>query len=212
MSARGLHAGIVITALGVALAASSHARAEDPMDMDAVLHRSFRTATPDEWTSRLAQDETQALCSRYRNLPPAEVAAKIREAQERTFRYPGDGRLSGDWRDGAKLAAIGTGGHIGRIQPDPPGRPKGGNCYACHELAKGEVAAGNLGPSLTGFGLRLGDTAESRAYTYRKIYNAQAFHACSAMPRFGTNGWLTPEQIADLVAYLLDPGSPVNAR
>jgi sulfur-oxidizing protein SoxX len=30
------------------------------------------------------------------------------------------------------------------------------------------------------------------------------------MPRFGHNGVLTPEQIAHLVALLLDPASPVN--
>jgi len=30
------------------------------------------------------------------------------------------------------------------------------------------------------------------------------------MPRFGHNGWLTPEQVADLVAFLLDAESPVN--
>jgi sulfur-oxidizing protein SoxX len=30
------------------------------------------------------------------------------------------------------------------------------------------------------------------------------------MPRFGTSGTLTPEQIKDFVALLLDPASPVN--
>jgi sulfur-oxidizing protein SoxX len=30
------------------------------------------------------------------------------------------------------------------------------------------------------------------------------------MPRFGHNKVLTPEQIKDYVAYLLDPASPVN--
>jgi sulfur-oxidizing protein SoxX len=47
-------------------------------------------------------------------------------------------------------------------------------------------------------------------YVYGKIYNSQAFLACSQMPRFGHNGVLTEEQITHLVALLLDPDSPVN--
>jgi len=45
---------------------------------------------------------------------------------------------------------------------------------------------------------------------YGKIYNAKAFNLCSAMPRFGHSGTLSEQQIKDLVALLLDPGSPVN--
>jgi sulfur-oxidizing protein SoxX len=110
----------------------------------------------------------------------------------------------------AGAAGLGTGGHIGRIQPDPPDRRRGGNCYACHALAPGEVAAGNLGPSLTGYGRARGATPEVIRYTYQKIFNAQAFFPCTSMPRFGHSGWLTPKEIADAVAFLLDPGSPVN--
>jgi sulfur-oxidizing protein SoxX len=47
-------------------------------------------------------------------------------------------------------------------------------------------------------------------YTYEKLYNAQAFVACSSMPRLGHNGILKPEQIAHVTAYLLSPESPVN--
>ena len=47
-------------------------------------------------------------------------------------------------------------------------------------------------------------------YTYGKIYNPEAFSACSNMPRFGQHGILTEEQITNLVALLLDPESPVN--
>jgi sulfur-oxidizing protein SoxX len=32
------------------------------------------------------------------------------------------------------------------------------------------------------------------------------------MPRLGHNGFLTPEQIAHVVAYLVDPQSPVNRK
>ena len=45
---------------------------------------------------------------------------------------------------------------------------------------------------------------------YDKIYNAHAHYPCSLMPRFGHNGRLTPEQVADLVAFLLDGESPLN--
>ena len=179
-------------------------------DAEALVRKAFAGATEDEWRTRLAQDETQALCSRYRNAPPPDVAARILERERATLRLPDDGRLLGDWREGEKLASIGTGGHIGRIQPDPPDRRKGGNCYACHKLAAKEVAAGTIGPSLTGYGRLRGNSPEVVRYTYEKIQNAQAFFPCSHMPRFGYHGWLGPKEIADVAAFLLDPESPVN--
>jgi sulfur-oxidizing protein SoxX len=125
-------------------------------------------------------------------------------------RYPEGGKLIGDWRKGEQLASISGGGQLSRITPEPPERKRGGNCYACHALAPQEIAAGNLGPSLTGYARLRGNSEESARYTYDKIYNAQAFLACSFMPRFGHNGWLTPDEVADIVAFLLDPQSPVN--
>lgn len=178
--------------------------------VEQAMHDSFRSATPDEWRTRLDQDEVQRLCSRYRNDPPPEVAARITELSGSEYRYPKDGKLLGDWKNGEKLASSGRGGHIGKIHPDPPGRKKGGNCYACHQLAKSEVAAGNLGPSLSHYAERRGTSAQAVRFVYQKIYNAQAFFPCSHMPRFGHNDWLTPEEIADTVAFLLDPESPVN--
>lgn len=177
---------------------------------EALVREAFATATPEEWDTRIRQDDAQALCSRYRNAPPADIARQLLAAQLRTLRYPEDGKLLGDWQKGEKLAAIGSGGHIGKIQPDRTGTPKGGNCYACHTLATKEIAAGNLGPSLTHFGKLRGNSPEVIKSTYEKIYNAQAFYPCSQMPRFGHNGWLTPAEIADAVAFLLDPDSPVN--
>ena len=49
-----------------------------------------------------------------------------------------------------------------------------------------------------------------RKYAYGKIYNAEAYTACSNMPRFGHSGILTEQQIKDVVALLMDPDSPVN--
>jgi len=47
-------------------------------------------------------------------------------------------------------------------------------------------------------------------YAYAKVYNPDAFAACSNMPRFGYKHILTEQQIKDVVALLMDPESPVN--
>jgi len=196
----------------VLVSASSVAAADKAAvsNTEATMRRSFSTATPDDWKARLTQDEVQALCSQYRNNPPPKITARILASQQRTLRYPPGGKMIGDWREGEKLASIGTGGQLSAIRPEVPGAPRGGNCYACHTLASSEVAAGNLGPSLTGFGKMRGTSPDAVKRTYEQIFNVQAFYPCSMMPRFGHNGWLTPQQIADAVAFLLDPQSPVN--
>ena len=72
------------------------------------------------------------------------------------------------------------------------------------------MSYGTIGPSLRNFGKTRGNTEQTQRYAFAKIYNSQAFSACSNMPRFGHNGILTEEQIKDLVALLVDPASPVN--
>ena len=179
-------------------------------EVEAVMRESFAGVTPEQWQTRVEQDEVQKLCSHYRNDPPPQVAQRILELSSRNFRYPASGELLGDWKNGEKLASSGKGGHIGTIQPDPPGRKRGANCYACHALAPDELSAGNLGPSLTGYGKLHGQSPQSVKRVYQKIYNAQASYPCSQMPRFGHNQWLTPQEVSDAVAFLLDPESPVN--
>ena len=49
-----------------------------------------------------------------------------------------------------------------------------------------------------------------RRYAWGKVFNPDAYAACSNMPRFGHNGILTEQQIRDVVALLMDPDSPVN--
>lgn len=187
------------------------ASAGDVSQAEEAFRRSFSTAAPQEWKARLEQDEVNALCSKHRDKPPPEVAAHIIELSQASLKLPADTKaMLGDWRNGEKLASMGTGGHIGKIQPDRPGTKQGGNCYACHTIARKEVAAGNLGPALTDYAKVRGTSAEAVRYVYAKIYNAQAFFPCSSMPRFGHNGWLTPQEIADLTAFLLDPESPAN--
>ena len=59
---------------------------------------------------RLDQDETQKLCSEYANRPlPASVAEKIQQVNLATIRYPADGKLVGDWKNGEKIAQSGQG-------------------------------------------------------------------------------------------------------
>ena len=156
---------------------------------------------------RLDQDETQRLCS----IPPSatlakDVAAGIEKANLATIKYPADGKLIGDWRDGEKVAQSG----IGKQYSDDPKRPSGANCYACHQLTKEEISFGTIGPSLYHFGKLRGNSEAIQRYTYGKIYNSQAYTACSNMPRFGHKTILTEQQMKDVTALLLDPASPVN--
>jgi sulfur-oxidizing protein SoxX len=156
---------------------------------------------------RLDQDEAQKLCS----IPPSatlpkDVAAAIEKANLASIKYPADGKLLGNWRDGEKIAQSG----IGKQYSDDPKLPSGANCYACHQLTKEEISFGTIGPSLYNFGKVRGNSDAIQRYAYGKIYNSQAFSACSNMPRFGHKGILTEQQIRDVTALLLDPNSPVN--
>ena len=153
------------------------------------------------------QDEVQELCTRYRNEPPKELAEKIESTQAAGVRYPASGKFLGDWRQGEKIAQDGYGLRFTDLDTK---RPNGGGCYNCHRIAPAEISYGTIGPSLYRFGALRGAGEPVQRYVYGKIYNSQAFLACSQMPRFGHNGVLTEEQITHLVALLLDPESPVN--
>jgi sulfur-oxidizing protein SoxX len=156
---------------------------------------------------RLEQDETMALCSKAATSKlPKDVAKRIEAMNHKTIKLPADGKLLGDWKEGEKIAQSG----VGKQFSDNPANPSGGNCYACHRLSPQELAFGNIGPSLYNFGKLRGNTKEVQQYTFGKIFNSQAFSACSSMPRFGHNGILTEKQIRDVTALLLDPESPVN--
>lgn len=155
---------------------------------------------------RLKQDETQALCSQYQDNPPKAVRAKIEAINQKLLKYPADGKLLGDWKEGEKIAQSG----VGKQFTDNPDNPAGGNCYACHQLTKTELSYGNIGPSLYNFGKVRGYSEAIVKYAYGKISNSEAFSACSNMPRFGHGGILTEQQIKHVTALLMDPESPVN--
>jgi sulfur-oxidizing protein SoxX len=156
---------------------------------------------------RLDQDDTQRACS----LPagktvPKDVAARIEQENLASIRWPADGKYVGDWKNGEKIAQEGR----GMQYSDDPKIAAGANCYACHQLAPQELSFGTIGPSLYQFGKRRGYSEETRKYAYGKIFNAEAYSACTNMPRFGHKGILTEAQIKDVVALLVDPESPVN--
>ena len=157
---------------------------------------------------RLEQDEVQRLCSEYvgdRKMPK-DVAERIEKSQAVLIKYPADGKYLGDWKSGERIAQSG----VGMQFSDAEGGAAGANCYACHELTKAELAFGTIGPSLYNFGKIRGFTPDMQKYAYGKVYNSEAYSACSSMPRFGHKAILTEQQIRDVVALLMDPQSPVN--
>lgn len=158
------------------------------------------------WQSRVDQDETQKVCSLTRNHPDAEQAKAILAREKAAVVFPADGKVLGDWKKGERVANTGTGGQF----TDKDDTYRGGNCYACHQMAASELSYGTLGPSLLEYGKNRKFKPEEARDAYAKIYNAQSVQPCSNMPRFGHNKFLSEEQIKDVTAYLFDPESPVN--
>jgi L-cysteine S-thiosulfotransferase len=186
-------------------AAAQPARKIDPATVEAYVKSAFGKAK-DGWEIRVQQDETQRLCTQYRNEPPTGEAEKIVARELAAVAFPADGKLLGDWKAGQKIAQSGRGGQFS----DPPGTETGGNCYACHQMSPAELSFGTLGPPLTNYGRdRKFDLDEAKA-AYIRIFNSNAVLACSNMPRFGHHKVLTEQQIKDVLAYLFDPASPVN--
>ncbi len=165
---------------------------------------------------RIAPEASNDLCSQ------ADVAGKaldektakaIEAANMAAIKWPSDGKYLGDWKRGEKVAQSGK----GLTWRDKITRVNGGNCYNCHQIDPSFNSYGTLGPSLVGYGKLRGVTDPNSPaaqavvkYTWGKIWNSRAYNACSNMPRAGTNGILTQNQVRDLVALLLDPNSPVN--
>jgi sulfur-oxidizing protein SoxX len=177
----------------------------DPAAVDAYLKSTFGKASP-EWRARIEPDETLKLCNQYRNAIPSAEADKIVARELAKVVYPADGKMLGDWKEGAKIANNGRGGQFS----DDADTEAGGNCYACHQMEKQELSYGTLGPSLTAYGKDRSYAPDAIKSAFAKIFDSQAVLACSNMPRFGANKVLTEKQITDLVAFLFDPESPVN--
>ena len=167
---------------------------------------------PENLTRRSVQDRSQKICSKVgeAGLPDSEAAEVVRLARA-SIQYPASGKLIGDAKIGQKLVSDGGGLRIrgGKLEKR---KQNGALCMNCHAMDPKEVNSGNLGPALTGYGAQRGNSDAVAKYTYDKIYNAWAYLPCSNMPRLGASGFLTPEQITHVVAYLIDPQSPVNKK
>lgn len=204
----------IVTLALLAIAASTSAQAAGPdkklqAKVDAFIANSFLTGE-NQFPERLKQDETMRACNQYRDRVPEKIAAEITAREAKNIQLPADGKMLGDWKKGEKHFKDGFAYRIGKIEPDDLKKDRGGNCYACHSGDPKEVAFGTIGPGLTGYGKLRGASDEIVKYTYEKIYNSQAFTACSQMPRLGYHGILTPEKVAHITAYLVSPDSPVN--
>ena len=199
---------ILLTTIAIPLMIAALPAAADPAHRAqaiAVIKKDFQPRGQ-AGLDRLAEDGVQAICNRTGNKPPDYIEKAMTADQLATVKYPADGKLLGDWKEGEKIAQSGR----GFTWTDNPGLPVGGNCYNCHKIAPKETSFGTIGPSLYQFGKLRGNTAETQKYAYSKIWNAKAFNLCSEMPRFGHAGALNEKQVKDLVALLLDPESPVN--
>ena len=210
---------ITLSVLVAAAIIAGCATAPSSADLDkttaAVVKSSFR----DEGivkASVLDTDETNKACSAadVAGKPLDEATVKAIEASNmKTIKWPANGKFLGNWQEGEKLAQSGR----GLTWTDDAKTPNGGNCYNCHQIDKKEISFGTIGPSLYNFGKLRGvsdpNSPASKAiveYTWGKIWNAKAYNACSNMPRAGHMGIMTEAQVADLVALLLDPKTPVN--
>lgn len=161
---------------------------------------------------RLTQDEIQKICSEVARSGKDiddKTAEKVTALAKATIKYPEGGIKLGDWKKGRDIAWSGFGFRTAHNVDDHSRGAPGGNCYNCHQLAT-DRTGGNLGPSLTGYGKLRGSSPEMLKYTYEVIYNPHSYFACTNMPRIGAKGVLTQQQIADVMAYLFDPASPVN--
>ena len=200
---------LAIPAAVLALAGCATTQDQDTLRAEAIamMKASFKEKGQAK-LDRIDQDEMQKQCSIYVDgkVMPKDLANGLEKAQQALIKYPADGKYLGDWKSGEKIAQAG----VGKQYSDDPAKPAGGNCYACHQLSKAELSYGTIGPSLYNFAKLRGYGEQIQRYAWGKVYNSQAFSACSSMPRFGHSQILTEQQIRDVVALLMSPDSPVN--
>lgn len=204
----GIAAGCSVAAADGKASASAASAGAGPTDAEvaALMKASFREKGLAK-LDRLEQSELQAACSTYAVTPmPAELRSKLEKAALDAVRYPADGNYLGDFKRGERIAQSG----VGMQFSDNEKTVNGGNCYACHQLAKEELAFGNIGPSLYHYGKVRGNAEPMLKYTWARLWSSHSYNACTAMPRYGAAGILSEDQLRDVMALLLDPKSPVN--
>lgn len=127
---------VAILALGALAAGCASMMAESEEQKAAKALAMMKTSFKDRGQAkieRLDQDEMQRLCSLAEQKPlPKEVAERLEKEQQALVKYPADGKLLGDWRQGERIAQSGAGKQFN----DDPATPSGANCYACHQLSK----------------------------------------------------------------------------
>jgi sulfur-oxidizing protein SoxX len=221
--ARGVLAALCLAALagGPAAAADSSGQSdytkmssEDLAEHLIFKAKGFKTdmATQEGTTvgKRLQQDELQKSCSGKGQMDSSRVSRVI-ELARGSMEYPDDGIELGDWKKGQSLAENAYGFRVGHNIDDHGAKETGGLCINCHKMEeKKAIRSGTLGPSLVNYGNNRGTGEQTRKYTYEVLYNPHVFFPCTKMPRFGANEVLTQQKIRHIMAYLLDPESPVN--
>ena len=161
---------------------------------------------------RLHQDALQKSCSKLKGGPldSATVQKVIGLARE-SMNYPEGGIEIGDWKKGQALAENAYGWRIGHKTDDHSARETGGLCINCHAMEEDkQIRSGTLGPSLISYGEGRGMNERTKKYVYEVLYNPHVYFPCTNMPRFGARDVLTQQKISHIMAYLLDPDSPVN--
>ena len=211
---------VLAAAFTVACAADGHSNKLSSAELDAltadIVAKDFHDKGIVKVEEAFAVDETITACNAadVAGTPLSDDEARRIEALNMaTVKWPSDGRYLGDWKLGEKIAQSGR----GKTWTDKADTVNGGNCYNCHQISAEELSFGTIGPSLYNYGKLRGVTdpsdpasAEVVKYTWGKIWNSKAYNACSNMPRAGTKGILTEDQVRDIMALLLDPASPVN--
>jgi sulfur-oxidizing protein SoxX len=201
-----MNAKLIFGAMALSLATALPVQAEDlDAKTTAIIKRDFRDKGIAK-ADRVNQDELQAACSKYMDDVPVDTKVKLEDEQLKTIKWPADGKFTGDWQAGEKLAQSGK----GMTWSDKADEPAGGNCYNCHQLSSKEIAYGTIGPSLLHYAKKHGSRERAERRAFGHIYNAKAYAVCANMPRFGSMSILSEAQIKDLVALLMDPESPVN--
>jgi sulfur-oxidizing protein SoxX len=210
---------IFLSAMAAAAVVAGCAALPGSADLDQLTTKIVKASFRDEGIVKAAvldTDETNRVCSAAdvagQSLDDASAKA-IEASNLKSVKWPSNGKFLGDWKEGEKIAQSGR----GLTWTDDAKTPNGGNCYNCHQIDKKEISFGTIGPSLYNYGKLRGvaDPASPDAkpiveYTWGKVWNSKAYSACSNMPRAGHMGILTESQVADVLALLLDPKSPVN--
>lgn len=165
----GLVATVAAALVGCATGPSSPPAAKAPTDAEivAIMKASFKDS-PSARLTRLDQSPLQQACteaSRTGKPLDDKLREQLQAAAMASVKYPTDGKYLGDWKRGEAIAQNGRGLQFS----DAPGATAGGNCYACHQIDKAEIAHGNIGPTLWNYGKNRGQTEPILKYTWTRI-------------------------------------------